>query len=790
MGIKTFHHLVFSALLVWGLGFTPRAAAESSAAPSSLEARFFADKLLEMDAAVEASIFEGKLPGAVLWLERGGVNYVRAFGRRAIVPAPETMSADTLFDAASLTKVIATTPSVMKLVERGLLDLGAPVAKYLADFSQNGKEAVTIRQLMTHTSGLRPGIPGAPAWEGYGKAIQLACAEKLAAKPGSVFRYSDINFILLGELVRVASGEPLDQFAAKEIFTPLGMADSLFNPSEKLRGRVAPTERIGTNVLRGVVHDPTSRRMGGVAGHAGLFTTASDLARFARMMLNEGELDGRRVFKVETIRQMRSVQTPRAMSARRGLGWDLDTGYSGPRGAFFPLGSFGHTGWTGTSIWIDPHSKAFLIFLSNRNHPDESGSVLALRNKLGTLAAQAVKDFNFAHVPGALEAKAAPAPSPVGDSEALNGIDILARDNFAPLKGLKLGLITNHTGHDRRRRTTIDLLHEAEGVALVSLFSPEHGIRGELDEKVDDGVDAKTGLTVYSLYGERRTPTPEQLAGLDALVFDIQDIGCRFYTYVSTMGNCMEAAAKAGIRFVVLDRVNPINGVGIEGPVLDGPSTFVGYHPIPVRHGMTVGELAGMINQERGFGAKLEVVRCEGWDRRQYFDQTGLPWTNPSPNMRNLTEALLYPGIGLLETTHLSVGRGTDTPFEVIGAPYIDDVALAKELNSARLPGVRFVPIRFTPVSSVFKGVQCRGVYIQLTDREACPIVRVGIHIAGTLNRLHPKEFGLDRFNRLLVHPATMEAVASGRPSTAIQGMWAKDLNDFKARREGFLLYP
>lgn len=789
MGIIVRHRLIVAALLACNVGFGALCKSSAQGIPAALETRFFVEKLIEMDSTIETAIFDGKLPGGVVWLERAGDAYSRAHGRRAVVPAPESMTLDTIFDAASLTKVIATAPSIMKLAEEGRLDLDAPVAKYLPGFAQNGKEAITTRQLLTHTSGLRPGISSRPAWEGYEKAIELACSEKPVAKPGEMFRYSDINFILLGELVRVVSGKPLDEFAKKELFAPLGMAETQFNPPGALRGRIAPTELVGTNLLRGIVHDPTARRMGGVAGHAGLFTTAADLARFARMMLNEGELEGRRVLRPETIRRMRSVQTPVALSARRGLGWDLDTGFSGPRGAIFPVGSFGHTGWTGTSIWIDPHSKSFLIFLSNRNHPDESGSVVPLRHKLGTLAAQAIKGFNFAHVPGALEARPPATPTPVADSEVLNGVDVLVRDGFAPLKGLRIGLVTNHTGHDRQRRSTIDLLHQAEGVELVCLFSPEHGIRGELDDKVDDGTDSKTGLKVFSLYGERRTPAPEQLVGLDALVFDIQDIGCRFYTYVSTMGNCMEAAAKAGLRFVVLDRVNPINGVGVEGPVLDGPSTFVGYHPISVRHGMTVGELAGMINHERAFGAALEVVRCEGWDRRQYFDQTGLPWTNPSPNMRNLAEALLYPGIGLLETTHLSVGRGTDTPFEVIGAPYIDDRALAKELNAAGLPGVRFVPVQFTPSSSVFKGVKCQGVYIHLTDRENVPIVRVGVHIAGVLNRLHPKDFGLDRFNRLLVHPDTMAALRADRPSAAIQGLWTKDLNDFKARRESFLLY-
>ena len=305
---------------------------------------------------------------------------------------------------------------------------------------------------------------------------------------------------------------------------------------------------------RGVVHDPTARHMGGVAGHAGLFTTAADLARYARMLLNHGSLDGVRIFKPETVELMTSVQTPASLAARRGLGWDIDSGYSGPRGKLFPVGSYGHTGWTGTSLWIDPFSQTFVIFLSNRNHPDESGNVGALRAKLGTLAAEAITDYNFASVPGALAA--APDPEKAGVRErsepkpaqlkVSNGIDVLVRQKFAPLKGLRLGLITNHTGEDRDRNPTIDLLKNAPGVELKALFSPEHGIRGAVDEGVGDSVDQKTGLPVYSLYGERSKPTPEQLKDLDALVFDIQDIGCRFYTYTATMGLRWRPPARTG----------------------------------------------------------------------------------------------------------------------------------------------------------------------------------------------------------------------------------------------------
>lgn len=365
---------------------------------------FREEKLAAMDAVIMQAIAEKKLPGGVLWIERDGATYSKPFGHRALVPEAEPMSADTIFDAASLTKAVATAPAVALLLERGRLKLDASVGDYLHEFTGEGRERVTVRHLLTHTSGLRPGLSLAPPWQGAERAVQLACAEKLQSPPGTKFVYSDINFILLGELVRRASGESLDAFAAREIFVPLKMNDTGFRPSAGARLRIAPTTATNNIYLRGEVHDPTARRMGGVAGHAGLFTTAGDLARFARMLLNNGELDGARIFKPETVRLMTGVQSPAAVSARRGLGWDIDSPYSSPRGKLFPVGSFGHTGWTGTSLWLDPFSRTFVIFLSNRNHPD-GGNVIGLRAQLGTLAAEAVADFDFTNVPGALPRK-------------------------------------------------------------------------------------------------------------------------------------------------------------------------------------------------------------------------------------------------------------------------------------------------------------------------------------------------------------------------------------------------
>jgi uncharacterized protein YbbC (DUF1343 family)/CubicO group peptidase (beta-lactamase class C family) len=681
----------------------------------------------------------------------------------------------------------------MLLIERGKVRLEDPVNRYIPNLHPDAAE-ITVLHLLTHTSGLRPGIPGSPSWQGWEHAIELACREKPTNPPGTIFRYSDINFILLGEVVQQASGKKLQDFVRSEIHGPLKMTDTRYLPPTNNLSRIAPTEQSELGILRGVVHDPTARKMGGVAGHAGLFTTASDLARYARMLLNLGELDGVRIFKPETVKLMTSVQSPAAVESRRGLGWDIDSGYSRPRGKLFPLGSYGHTGWSGPGIWIDPFSKAFWMLLSNRVHPDGKGNILPLQLTLGTYAATAIDGFDFGNVAGALPQRTTTATPAADDGtntrpgKVLNGIDVLIKQKFAPLRNLRIGLISNHTGIDRDRNPTIDILKGAEGVQLKALFSPEHGIRGQLDEKVGDSVDEKTGLPIYSLYGERRAPTPEQLKDLDALVFDIQDIGCRFYTYPSTMGNCMEAAGKAKLKFFVLDRVNPIGGRIVEGPIHTGAPSFVAFHSTPLRHGMTVGELARMFNEERGWKTDLTVIPLEGWTRGMWFDETGLPWINPSPNMRSLTEATLYPGVGLHESA-LSVGRGTGTPFEVIGAPYIDDLKLAAELNRFGLAGVRFVPIRYTPTASTFKDKPCGGVSIVLTDREKLQAVDVGLAIGLAVQKLYPQDFALQKVQPLLQHTNTIQAFKAGKPISQIKAAWENELTDFKRRRQKYLLY-
>jgi len=772
-----------------------------------------------MDSIIQAEITQKHLPGAVVLVSRRGhVVWRKAYGARAVEPAREAMSPDTIFDLASLTKVVATATSIMILVERGKVRLGDPVSLYIPELKGEGREKITIEQLLTHRAGYAPDFDLRDRWTGYDEAIKRLIKEPLRNPPGNRFVYSDIGFIALGEVVHRVSGMTLDKFARQNIFGPLGMKDTGFRPRLAIKSRIAPTENRrgqlsylgdtadsigaeGETWLRGEVHDPTSYRMDGVAGHAGLFSTADDLAIYCQMIMNGGQYRGVRILAPLTVAEMTRPRLVSATGWTRGLGWDINTSFSSNRGDLFPLGSFGHTGFTGTSIWIDPASQMFVIFLSNRVHPDGKGDVGPLRGRVATIVAASVTDTDvvarartqsanyYTELVKNLVRFAAGAETPIS-ANVLTGIDVLERDSFKQLAGMRLGLVTNHTGRDREGRQTIDVLSKAAGVKLVALFAPEHGIRGLADEKISDSKDEATGLPIYSLYGETRRPTSGQLKDLDAVVFDIQDVGVRFYTYISTLGYLMEEAAKAHLPVFVLDRPNPIGGINVEGALADPDKlSFTAYHMIPVRHGLTIGELAQLFNQQRKIGCDLRVIKMEGWQRSMWFDETNLTWINPSPNMRSLTEATLYPGVGLLETTNVSVGRGTDTPFEVVGAPWIKGPELADYLNRRSITGVRFVPLQFTPKSSVFKDVECGGVNIIVTDRARFNPLRAGIEIAVALRHLYPEQWQVDKYLRLLVNADTLDRVKRSDAPEEILRSWNPGLEEFRRARARVLLY-
>jgi uncharacterized protein YbbC (DUF1343 family)/CubicO group peptidase (beta-lactamase class C family) len=804
-----------------------------------------AAKLNQIDALVEKDIANKKLPGAVVIVgHKGKIVYRKAFGNRSLVPNVEKMTVDTIFDVASLTKPIATATSIMILIEQGKLRLNDTVGKFIPEIQDENAKRVTIQQLLTHVSGYAPDFDLREKWTGRDGMLQALYKEKLRTPPGTRFVYSDIGFIVLGEIVQRVEIF-LKSFTQENIFDKLYKnADTTFFYSENgqkgfdidrqkellllYRNKIAPTENIkgqnsylgstfegdektGNQILRGQVHDPTSFRMGGVAGHAGLFSTADDLARYCQMLLNGGILNGQRVLSAQTVARMTAPNVVAEDGATRGLGWDMNTSFSQNRGELFPLGSFGHTGFTGTGVWIDRVSQTFVVFLSNRVHPDGKGDVGLLRAKVSTVVASAIEDTpieKFREAEDIYWSQVAPQiekfkiqnskleNQPTTDrrpltTSVLNGIDVLEKNNFKELEGLKIGLVTNQTGRNLAGKPTIDVLKEAQNVRLVALFSPEHGIRGELDQsKINDSTDEKTGLPIYSLYGDTRKPKPEQLANLDVIVFDIQDIGTRFYTYISTLKGVMEEAAKAKKPVFVLDRVNPINGVDVEGAIADSDKlSFIAAHEIPMRHGMTVGELAQMFNAESKIGADLRVVKMENWSRAMWFDETNQTWINPSPNMRSLTEATLYGGIGLLEFTNLSVGRGTDTPFEVVGAPYIDGRKLAEYLNKQAIPGVRFIPIRYKPRASVFKDEDCGGINIVIINRNLFRPVRTGIEIAVALRKLYQNEWNVENYSKLLVNNGIFGQVKNGDAPENIEKSWNNALEEFKKRRAQFLLY-
>ncbi len=761
-------------------------------------------RFAKIDAVINADIQDKKLPGAVVVVGQGdAIHYRKVYGNRALLPAVEPMTMDTVFDMASLTKVVATTSAVMMLVEDGRIRLNDPVAQFIPEFAKYGKSRVTIRHLLTHMSGLRPDVDLADPWVGHDAAIQLANEEVLMAPPGQRFVYSDIGFFLLADIVSRVTGQKFETFVAEQLFKPLGMTDTGFLPAPELRERIAPTEVCtpygwpcagpDAQMLRGTVHDPTARRMGGVAGHAGLFSTASDMTRFARMLLRGGELDGVRVMSPLTVARMTSPSTPEGEANVRGLGWDMDSSFSSNRGELLPLGSFGHTGFTGTSIWVDPTTKAFVIFLSSRLHPEGKGDVTPTRARVATIAASAFTALDTSAVTASRQtfASQTPAVAPPPYTPVLNGIDVLRASGFAALKGMRVGLLTNHTGRTRDGAATIDVMADAPGVTLAALFSPEHGIRGLLDATVPSTKDERTGLPIHSLYGETRRPTDEMLKGLDAIVIDLQDVGARFYTYMTSMAFVMEEAASRKIKVFVLDRPNPIGGVSIEGPTLDQDlASFVGYFPaMPTRPGMTLGEIARLFNAEKKIGADLTVIAMRGWRRDAWFDETGLTWIGPSPNMRNLYAATLYTGLASFESTNLSVGRGTDTPFEHVGAPWIDGMRLSEALNARAIPGVRFYPVQFTPTSSKFANEVCQGVFIVITDRNAVRPVRVGVEIASALHRLFPGKFDIDLASRLFGSVAGLTRIKNGDDPATIAAAWNAGEARWRLLRAKYLLY-
>jgi uncharacterized protein YbbC (DUF1343 family)/CubicO group peptidase (beta-lactamase class C family) len=781
-------HVCIGAALIATLVLSARASGQASvrAALQALGSQIDLQRLQDADRLIDDAIAAGRCPGAVMLVGKGDDwIYCRAYGNRSLEPAKVPETVDAIFDMASLTKAVATAPSIMILGERGKLALTDKVSKYIPDFAQNGKQDVTIEQILLHRGGLIPDNNIADYANGPAEAWKKILALPLKWPPGTHFAYSDMGYIVLGKIVEVVSGKPLDEFARKNVFEPLGMIHTRFRPPADWRELCAPTEQREGHWMIGEVHDPRSFALGGVAGHAGLFSTAQDLSRFCRMLLHHGMLDGKRVLSGSTYA---SMVEPRALpdgTGCRGYGFDIDTPYSGCRGDRFERGTtFGHTGFTGTMFWVDPVHECYLILLTNSVHPNGKGNILRLRHEVATIVAEALL--------GKSTPTTAPATRPaVARAEpVLCGIDVLEQNHFESLAGKRIALVTNHTGVDLQGNRTVDVLAAAQEVHLTKLFSPEHGLFGQADAKVADAVDPKTGLHVYSLYGKTEKPTPEMLKDIDAIVYDIQDVGARFYTYTTTLGYCMEAAAASKIPIFVLDRPNPITGLMVDGPLADEDDlSFIAFAPIPISHGMTHGELARFFNDERHIHCDLHVIAMKNWKRSMWWDQSQRMWINPSPNMRNTNQAMLYPGVCLLEATNVSVGRGTDQPFEMFGAPWIDGRKLAEALNAGDVPGLRFVPITFTPNSSKFSGKTCQGCYIEVIDREAVEPVRAGLVIAWTLRQLFGDAFQVDLVGHLMRNKETLEMLKRAGDPRLLWRTWEKQLKEFETARTKYLIY-
>jgi uncharacterized protein YbbC (DUF1343 family)/CubicO group peptidase (beta-lactamase class C family) len=758
-----------------------------------------------VDQVIEDAIARKDIPGAVLVVYFDGKTiYHKAYGNRSLEPSAEPMSEDTVFDIASLTKLFTAT-AVMDLVKNGKVRLNDPVWRYLPEFAQNGKQDITLRMLLTHFSGLAPDLDLSTPWSGKEEAFRRCMESKPVNPPGAKFVYSDINFEVLGFLLEKIHGESLPQVIERVVLKPLAMDHSRFLPPADWQARIAPTTPDENGrMMRGVVHDPTARRMGGVAGHAGLYSTADDVAKFAKALLKR-----EKILTPLLIEKMTSPQQPPWSTDLRGLGWDIASPFANNRGDLLPALSFGHTGYTGTSLWIDPVTKSYIILLTNSVHPKEGTDAfgkIAIRGKIANAVVSALApeidekvESARASITSVTERLASAKRYSDRTDIVLTGIDVLEAEDFSILRGRRIGLLTNQTGVDRKGNRTIDALAKAKGVQLVKLFSVEHGITGQQDQmNVVEQPDPATKLPITNVYGSgnKQRPTAEQLSGLDAIVIDIQDIGVRFYTYEGSTANFLAAAKESNIEVFVLDRPNPLNGNSVQGPITDAEDLWPNFPlPVPLRHGMTLGELVLMINGERKIGAKLTIVPMQGWWRSDWYDATGQLWINPSPNMRSLDAATVYPGVAQLEASggNISVGRGTDTPFEMLGAPWITPEGaanLATYLNQRMIPGVRFVPRTFTPGGGyVFDKQACGGLNVIVTDRNLLDSPLLGAELISALVKFYPNDFHPQAQRKLVGNQRVLDDLKSGKDPKAIALEWQEAMEPFLAVRAKYLIY-
>lgn len=711
--------------------------------------------------AVQAS----RAPGAAAYVGNREETFLdEAFGERQTSPVHRSAKRDTPYDLASLTKVVATTTAVLLLRKEGVIDLDQPVSELLPipEFS-----AFTVRHLLTHTSGLPAGKPLYREATSINEMLQQYASVGTDWPAGSRWRYSDIGFMILGKVVELAAKDRLDAFCARRIFNPHGMNRTAFAPPPDWKADCAATEQCAwrRKVLVGEVHDENAYAVGGVAGHAGLFSTAGDLACFCRALL-AGKL-----LPEETLAEMTRIGQV-ACHPWQGLGWYLDPWSSKPTGFLPARTAFGHTGWTGTSLWMDRQTGFFAILLGNTCHPSR-----ARRDN---------ESFRRTFYTG-MATQFYPA-----SSNTHTGLDRLVCEDFSVLRGKRVALLTHHAAVDQLGRHILNVLPLAADVKVVLVYSPEHGLRGQAEAGAAVPSE-KAAIPVISLMGERSRPVRAELDYVDALVVDLQDVGARYYTYIATMKECMAACVEAGKPVIVLDRPNPVGGVVLEGPIAVTTKTPVCCAAVPIRHGMTIGEMALHFrrNDFRNTNLDLQVLPLDNWRRDLLFDDCSLPWIPPSPNMPTAQTALLYVGTCLFEGTHLNEGRGTETPFHVLGAPWLDAAAVIRQVKPEERPGCELDPITYTPTAIPGKATHpqyrdeaCFGIRIRVTKPHDVRAFTLAVALLGAIRRCHPDKFAFTPFFDILAGSPRLRArIEAGESAGDIIAGYAGALKRFEATR-------
>ena len=713
--------------------------------------------------ALKRAVEKSGAPGAVACVgNREEIFFHGAAGYAQLTPEKRPATVETPYDLASLTKVVATTSAAMLLWEEGRLDLDRPVADYAP---LPGFQRFTPRQLMTHTTGLPPFKLWYKEVSSLNEVLQRIANEPLSWTPGARRRYSDLGFMTLGKLVELCARESLDAFCQRRIFAPLGMNATGFRPPRAWRDHCAATEVCPwrKQVMIGQVHDESAFAVGGVSGHAGLFSTASDLARFCRALLS-GKL-----LRTETLETMTTLGlTP--PYPWQGLGWKVSPWMYGSEGYLPSRKAFGHTGWTGTAIWMDRDLGHFAILLSNTCHPDRGHrNNRTLRRTFFTPVAESLYPQQ---------------------GNVHTGLDRLVRDDFDHLMGKRLALLTNHAAVDEIGRPILDVFGLQPEIRIQRIYSPEHGFHGQAEAgaKVDAQAHARVPLT--SLYGKRQRPSADELKEIDLFVVDLPDIGARYYTYMATMKECMAACAEAGVSVLVLDRPNPVGGVALEGPMPTQTGSLVCCAPIPVRHGMTLGELALFFQQQffRKQRLKVEVVSCDNWTREKLFRDTGLPWIPPSPNIPTPETALLYIGACLFEGVNLNEGRGTETPFELLGAPWLDAEAVLARLHSGAFIGLHAETTTYTPrpipgkaANPEYKDKPCKGLRLVLDDPQAARPFLAAVEILRAIQAQHGDRLQWKAaFDTLAGGPWLRQQIQQDAPAETISAAMAAQLRAFR----------